>query len=173
MVFLSRLQCTSCTMFTMLTMHNVNNVNRVKHLVMIIFCIFSESSLSGNCTNGRITFERTPGLRLPSHGVDQMGPLEILSGTHPTACYSKCIASERCQGYFFDHNDQKCVLISSRTIPISGPPEHSSAWSYHRKICLGGKYLLIYRANYCYYYYYIVSSSVKIVLIQQAPSVFQ
>ena len=111
--------------------------------ILIIIISFSASPLPGNCTNGRITFERTPGLRLPSHGVDQMGPLEFLSGTHPTACYSKCLASERCQGYFFDHNDQKCVLVSSRTIPASGPPEHSSAWSYHRKICLGGENFII------------------------------
>lgn len=101
---------------------------------------FIVSSLQTNCTNGRITFERTPGLRLPSQASEQLGPLEFLSDMHPTACYTKCLASENCQAYFFDHNDQKCVLVNIRTMPINGPLEHSNAWSYHRKICLGGKY---------------------------------
>lgn len=40
-----------------------------------------------------------------------------------------------------DHDEQKCVLLKggSRNLAMSGPLEHSSAWSYHRKICLGGR----------------------------------
>ncbi|XP_071034520.1 uncharacterized protein [Parasteatoda tepidariorum] len=98
-------------------------------------------SSSGNCTSGRVTFERTPGLRLPGNELDHVGSLEFLSKTAPTACYRKCLESDLCEGYFIDHEDQKCVLLrgDARTLPLMGPLEHSSAWSYHRKICLGGK----------------------------------
>ncbi|GBM01568.1 hypothetical protein AVEN_59997-1 [Araneus ventricosus] len=97
--------------------------------------------MSGNCTNGRVTFERTPGLRLPSEELDQFGPLEFLSKTAPTACYRKCLESDYCEGYFIDHVDQKCILVrkDSQSMPLEGPLQHSSAWSYHRKICLDGK----------------------------------
>ncbi|XP_054706611.1 uncharacterized protein LOC129216421 [Uloborus diversus] len=99
------------------------------------------SSLSGNCSHGRVTFERTPGLRLPSNAVESFGPLEFLSKTSPTACYRKCLEIQQCEAYFIDHEDQKCVLLraGARALSLTGPLEHSSAWSYHRKICLGGK----------------------------------
>ncbi|GFY77913.1 apple domain-containing protein [Trichonephila inaurata madagascariensis] len=97
--------------------------------------------MSGNCSSGRVTFERTPGIQLPNNELDQFGPVEFLSKTAPTACYRKCLEDDYCEGYFIDHVDQKCVLLrkGSQSEPLEGPLQHSSAWSYHRKICLGGK----------------------------------
>ncbi|XP_055936562.1 uncharacterized protein LOC129966174 isoform X2 [Argiope bruennichi] len=109
--------------------------------LLLSYCItFSSivSSMSGNCTKGRVTFERTPGLRLPSEDLVVFGPLELLPKTAPTACYRKCLESNNCEGYFIDHVDQKCILVreDSQNVSLEGPLQHSSGWSYHRKICL-------------------------------------
>lgn len=105
-----------------------------------ILCSIKASYSEINCTSGRATFERTPGLRLPSHELEhlmQSGPLKLLTKTAPTPCYRKCLENVLCEGYFMDHEDQKCVLVLGPQDLPQGPVEHSSAWSYHRKICLG------------------------------------
>ncbi|XP_035206204.1 uncharacterized protein LOC118181225 isoform X2 [Stegodyphus dumicola] len=125
-------------------MGDLPNLCKFWSIVISLFCytiLSSAESLSRNCTHGRVTFERTPGLQLPNKELDRLGPLEFLTKTSPTACYRKCLESDLCEGYFIDHEDQKCVLLrgESQVLPFKGPLEHSSAWSYHRKICLGGK----------------------------------